>query len=137
LLTDDGHKAPLDYAKPLLKDAKVIPGSAIRLAQPQGKTLGVAEGVETALAATQLHGLPTWAVTGERLLRQFVPPPGVEKIVVFGDHDSSGVGQKAAHTLATRLKAEGLEAEVRIPDKVGDWNDVLLEGLCVHKTVTA
>ncbi len=41
------------------------------------------------------------------------------QIVVCGDHDTSGVGQKAATEAA-----QGVGARVALPGAVGDWNDV-------------
>jgi hypothetical protein len=130
LLTSDGRKVGLDCAKPFLPGARVIPGSAIRLAEPKERVLGIAEGVETALSATLIHGVPTWAATGEQMLRRFVPPQGLERVIIFGDNDSSGAGQKAAEVLARRLQSN-LKVEICIPERVGDWNDVLMEGLSV------
>jgi putative DNA primase/helicase len=58
-------------------------------------------------------------------LETFVPPDGVERLVVFGDNDASYTGQKSAFAAAFRLQQIGVEVEVRIPPTVGDWLDVL------------
>jgi putative DNA primase/helicase len=103
---------------------KMPAGSAVRLA-PAGPVLGVAEGIETALAAQLLFGFPVWACLSAGHLTTFDPPPGTQQIVVCGDNDADGIGQRAAYTLATRL-ATRLALAVLIPGQIGtDWNDVL------------
>jgi putative DNA primase/helicase len=99
-------------------------GSAVRLA-PAGDVLGIAEGIETALAASLKFGLPVWAAINAGSLAKWTPPPGVSEVVIFGDHDESFTGQAAAYTLANRLKARlRINARVMIPDTVGkDWAD--------------
>jgi len=101
-------------------------GAAIRLA-PVAATLGIAEGIETALAATSLFDLPVWAAVNATMLAKWQPPDGVTKVVVFGDNDAGFGGAAAAYALAHRLACKGkYEVEVRLPDQVGtDWADVL------------
>lgn len=123
-LDEAGHKA--DVPKPRkLAPAKVPAGGAVRLA-PSAETMGIAEGVETALAASILFGIPVWAALTAGSLVKWQPPPTVRHVIVLGDNDHSATGQAAAWGLAHRLITEGLAAEVRIPDTVStDWNDVL------------
>jgi putative DNA primase/helicase len=120
-LTPDGTKAPVE--KPRMFCAGKVPaGSAVRLATA-AKVMGVAEGIETALAATKLFEVPTWAALSDRGVETFEPPPAVERLVIFGDHDANGAGQRAAYSLASRLR---IKVEVKIPDIPDtDWNDVL------------
>ena len=83
-----------------------------------------AEGIETALSAFALFGVPTWAAVTAGGLERWTPPNGTERVVVFGDNDTSGTGQAAAWVLAKRLIVAGLETEVKIPEVAGtDWND--------------
>jgi len=97
----------------------------VRLAFPDD-VLGVAEGIETALAAAQLFGIPTWSALDAGGVERFEPPAEVERLIVFGDNDVNGAGQRAAYALAARLSGR-LKIEVKIPEKPGtDWNDVLL-----------
>lgn len=112
-----------------IEQRKMMPGtiargSAIRLAEAASE-LGIAEGIETALAASRLHTTPVWACLTEGLLQAWEPPPEVEKIIIFGDNDANFVGQAAAYALAKRLVRQGKSVEVRIPESVKDWNDVL------------
>jgi putative DNA primase/helicase len=99
-------------------------GAAIRLLEPTDE-LGIAEGIETALAAYELFHVPTWATISTAIMESFVPPVGVRSLVIFGDHDANFAGQKSAYTLAHRLHRD-LAVEVRIPPETGtDWLDVL------------
>lgn len=101
-------------------------GGAVRLA-PSAETMGVAEGVVTALSAQQLFDVPVWAALSDGGLVNWQPPSTARNIIVFGDNDASFAGQNAAYSLAYRLQREGLHVDVRVPDDVGDdWNDVLL-----------
>jgi putative DNA primase/helicase len=90
--------------------------------------LGIAEGIETAIAARELIGLPTWATISSTIMASFVPPAGVRRITIFADHDTNFAGQLAAFTLAHRLYRldPGLAVEVKIPPEPdSDWLDVL------------
>lgn len=122
-LTRDGHKAEVDVPRRMMPGT-VVPGSAVRLMSP-AEAIGVAEGIETALSAAEIFGLPCWAALNAQLLTRWEPPLGPRLIVIFGDNDASFAGQAAAYELARRLSGKGPEIEVRIPDQVGtDWNDV-------------
>ena len=120
-----GNKADVAVQKKLMAGT-FPPGSSIRLGKAELK-MGVAEGVENALAASILFGLPVWAAVTAGGLKRWVPPAGAREVFVFGDHDGNGVGQGAAEALAVRLRSQGLAATVRIPNEIGaDWNDLLL-----------
>jgi putative DNA primase/helicase len=124
-LTEAGAKAAVDTERKLF--SSMPKGSAVRLAAA-GAELGIAEGIETALAASVLFKLPTWAAICANGLANFVPPEGVERVFIFGDNDTNSVGQAAAYALASRLSAS-FRTEVHIPPDPGsDWNDVLCGG---------
>jgi putative DNA primase/helicase len=96
----------------------------IRLASP-ASILGIAEGIETALAAMKLFKVPTWSVLSTHGIETFEPPIGLRHLIVFADHDRNSAGQRAAETLAARLSGR-ITVEVQIPDEPDtDWNDVL------------
>lgn len=111
---------------------KLMPGSlpdsvAIRLGNFMDddipKILGVAEGIETALSVRQLFGVQCWSLINSVMMAKWNPPDGVEKVIIYGDNDKSFVGQAAAYKLANRI-SDKVAVEVKIPDQVGDWNDV-------------
>lgn len=124
-LTEGGTKAPVPEPRKLMPGT-LPKGSAVRLGPiaDDGK-LGVAEGVESAMAASIIHDVPVWACLTAGNLVDFEPPDRANKIIIFGDNDASFTGQEAAYRLAKRLVAKGLGAAVKIPDGVKDWADVL------------
>ena len=124
-LTVEGQKAALPSPKKIV--GSLPPGAATRL-MPASGCMGIAEGIETALAASMLFGLPVWAAISAIGLERWTPPPGTEHVTVFGDNDISHTGQAAAFALAKRMHNAGITAEVRIPDLPGtDWADPQLD----------
>jgi len=100
-------------------------GCAVRLVPLEGDTLGVAEGLETGLAAQVLHQVPTWAALNTALLARFEPPLEVRQLVVFADRDAPGL--EAAARLMERLQGR-VRLELRVPAAPAkDWADVLME----------
>lgn len=123
-LTEDGRKADVDAPRRLMPGS-IPDGAAVRLFDA-GLTLGIAEGIETALAAASLFGVPVWAAINSTMLAKWRPPVGVEEVVVFGDADEGFAGQAAAFTLARRLAPHVERVRVEIPEMIGtDWCDVL------------
>ena len=111
----------------------------MRLFEP-AEVMGVAEGVETALAASLLHrGMPVWATLTTVNLMKFEPPPVCRKLIIFGDKDEKNAGQVAAYSLAQRLmmRKNPIECEPRVCrsgvashpwlTNKRDWADVLWE----------
>lgn len=97
---------------------------AIRLGAPKDGVLGVAEGLETAIAVTEQFGWPCWSTVNEGYLAKFIPPDDVTRVLIFGDADKSYVGQAAAYHLAKRMVHKGLSVGVHIPSELGlDWAD--------------
>lgn len=94
---------------------------AVRLGGP-ARRLGLAEGIETALSASALFGLPCWATLGTERFRLVALPEEVEELVLFLDNDAGGRRAKAL----AREAFGGLRIEARYPGRGGaDWNDVL------------
>lgn len=123
--TQNARKADVPVPRKFTPPITKISGAAARLF-PCAEHIGVAEGIETAIAAYELFDLPVWAALNATLLEEFQPPPGVRHVTVFGDNDRNHVGQIAANRLAHRLEQEGRLVEVRIPGTEGwDFLDVL------------
>jgi phage/plasmid primase-like uncharacterized protein len=118
-LTSEGHKA---NALPVRQTYGPMGGLAVQLAAC-GQTLGIAEGVETALSASLLHNVPVWAVCGRRV--GDVPIPfSARNLILFADHDPPGM-EAASKALAT-YRSMGLRVAIKAPQLPGqDWNDVL------------
>jgi hypothetical protein len=132
-ISDIGHKAPVPCPKKLSRSSGLLSGASIKLFEPttiNGKlTLGVAEGIETALACYLASGIPTWSCVSASGIKSFQWPDGLQSLVIFGDNDASGVGQSATRDLAGRAAAAGLECRVLIPETVGtDWLDAYVGG---------
>lgn len=85
--------------------------------------LGLAEGIETALSAIALFGVPCWATLGTERFRHVTLPAEVDELMLFLDNDEGG---RRAEALA-RDNFEHLRViEPLYPSTPGDdWNDVL------------
>jgi putative DNA primase/helicase len=121
-ITTDGRKAPVEPVKAMLGPCA---SAAVWLA-PAGPVLAVTEGIETALAVSQIAGVPTWAaLSASGMTGLELPPlPLAAELIVCADFDAAGL--KAAETLAARAYGEGRQVRVAIPGHAGDdWNDVL------------
>ena len=98
---------------------------AMRLAFPRGGRLGLAEGIETALSAMQLFGIPCWATLGNERFGLVTIPESVRALHLFVDNDAGGVlaDERARKTYA----CEGRRIATRCPGRPGaDWNDELV-----------
>jgi len=92
-----------------------IAGRAARFAwepDPQGRW-ALAEGVETALAAAMLLGIPTWASLGTSNMPRIAPPTWARHVTVVADHDEAGL--RAAREAACRLRERELEVRIVTP----------------------
>lgn len=127
LRPDGGAKAEM-AAPRLITPGSIAEGAAVRLSEFSGGTLGIAEGIETALSASRLFDVPVWAALNATLMQKWTPPEGCDEVVIFADNDANHTGQAAAHTLARRLAMKGLATTVQVPPSEGDdWNDVLMK----------
>lgn len=122
-LTADGRKANVPSPKKLTGAAGPLAGAAIALHEPAHGVLGIAEGIETALAAWCASGVPTVAAYCAGNLAAWRWPRSLRRLVIFADADEAG--RDAAGKLLTRAQAGGLRAEVLAPASDGsDWCDV-------------
>lgn len=122
-----GEKAKINSPRKLMPTAGRVTGAAIRLFSASSH-IGIAEGIETAIAAKQLFNIPVWSVISATGVTTFEPPESVNEVTVYGDNDCNFTGQSAAYHFANRLSLKGIKTHVRIPDVPGqDWADVLME----------
>ena len=117
-------KADIETPRAMMP-GELADGSAVRLYAAHGDRLGIAEGIETAIAAAKRFNVPVWAALNTTMLEKWTPPHGVAEVMVFGDNDPKFGGQSAAYALAHRLATRHrISVEVRIPQTVGkDWAD--------------
>jgi len=121
-------KADIESPKKTTPTVGSLVGCAIRLFPVKNEELGLAEGLENALACNQMFDIPVWSCVSSAILQGFIPPEGVRKIVIYGDSDPGYAGQVAAYTLAKRLYRDGLLVDVAIPSNIGqDWVDILAD----------
>jgi putative DNA primase/helicase len=112
-----GRKAAIESPRLLLAGHRKT-GGVIRLWPDEEVTcrLGVAEGIETALAAA--HGFtPIWAAIDAGNLGALPLLPAIESLTIFADHDD--VGLRAAVRLASRWAEAGREVLVVTPEREG------------------
>ena len=131
-LTPEGHKAPVPDPKKMMSQHSELRGAAIKLF-PAEETLGLAEGIETALAAHAISRMPVWSCISAVLMELVEIPDSVKHVVIWADLDVSNRGIEAAERLANRLEAEGKTVEICLPqgpiptgEKGIDWLDVML-----------
>jgi putative DNA primase/helicase len=125
---------PRKERKKTMPAIRTINGGAVRLFTICAGKMGIAEGIENALAARELFRIDTWAALSESNLQLFRPPADIHTVHIFADNDLNFVGQRAAYILAQKLheihnpKDEiKLAIEVHIPPVADtDWLDVLV-----------
>lgn len=118
-----GQKLVDQEPRKLLSPLTGREGCAVRL-MPATDVLGIAEGIETALSAAMLDGVPLWAALNTALLAKFEPPAGVTLLRIFADRDEAGL--IAAGRLMERLQGR-VRFELRVPPPPHkDFNDLLM-----------
>ncbi len=123
-LTADGCKADLlPSPKKLTGAAGPLAGACVPLHRPARGCIGIAEGIETALAAWCASAVPTVASYCAGNLAAWHWPAAASSIAIFADNDPAG--RDAADKLRARVLAARLRCEVLTPtDEGADWCDV-------------
>lgn len=125
-LAADGRKADVPTVKKLTATAGPLAGACIPLHKPQRGLVGIAEGIETALAAWCGSSVPTVAAYSAGNLAAWQWPASVQRLVIFADNDRAG--REGAHTLHARALSAGIGCEVLTPsDEGADWCDVWVQ----------
>ena len=135
----DPQKSAKADVSPARKTLGAVGGGAVRLAEPRDGLIGLAEGIETALAViAACPDLPTWSTLSSIGMESIMLPPDIGRVVLLVDHDDAG--RRAAEAAAAKLATEGRRVFLALPPREGDdFNDLLLrEGpAAVQATVAA
>ena len=121
---DDARRAR-DLSDPRMMLGR--PDRAAVMLAPATFVLGLAEGIETALSAMILFGIPVWATLGSDRLHQVAIPDYVRRVVLFPDNDIAGEIGAASAIEAYAMPERIIETEYP-PMGFKDWNDVLRLG---------
>lgn len=123
-LTADGRKADVPVVKKTERGVG-INGFAVPMMPVAGDTLGVAEGIESALAAAMLRRIPVWPCLNGPAMAAFDVPDHLlhqlQRVVIFADHDQRkatraqgargpiyrSAGSHYAEQLAQRIRTRG------------------------------
>ena len=89
-------------------------GGCVRLLDGEPSWLGIAEGIETALAT---GSAPIWACLSASIMARFPVLDGVSSLTVFADHDQAGIA--AANAVAERWHDAGREVTLAMPSDPG------------------
>ena len=119
---------PLRPAVPPFANPKRALGSlasgAVRLFEPVDGRLGLAEGIESALAAKALTQIPCWASLGNERFGLVSIPESVRELHLFIDHDAGGdLAEERARSAYACENRTIVTRRARGHGK--DWNDAL------------
>ena len=99
------------------------PWGVVRLYEPETRGIGIAEGIETALAVAQRIGWgPLWATCTAGGFAK-VPPLILRTLNIFIDRDDDGVSRREAERCGERWVAADLEVYIHAPPEGTDWAD--------------
>lgn len=134
LEAEGGRVGKLRGVNAKLAFGEIRAGAAIRLGQAE-EIMGVAEGPETALAASLLSGVPVWSAVAAGILEKFQPPEPCRELWIFADRDKprtgkawrpEGQGVHSARVLAERMRERELAARIFEPrPPAEDFADVI------------
>ncbi|KMV68207.1 DNA primase [bacteria symbiont BFo2 of Frankliniella occidentalis] len=138
---DGGQKAKFEANRKLKKlqeDSYLEHARSVAIRMfPVSTTLGISEGIETALSCKQLYGCNTWATMNTNFMKKFKAPKGVEHLIIFADSDSHGAGLAAAFECGNKnilSNNDVKKVSVRWPER-GDFNDMLIDGSKVYQQI--
>lgn len=125
LRLDGGGKAAVANPK---KSLGRVRGGSIRLGKP-ARRMGLAEGIESALSATQLQGIPCWSAVARGNFANAALPPLCRELVLFADNDAKDQdqAQRIMEIAAAAHRRRGLAVEIHWPPRGTDFNDLLFE----------
>lgn len=103
------------------------PGQGAVLLAPATDVLGLAEGVESALSAMILLGIPVWATLGSERFPHVAVPETVTRLILLPDADRAGRIGAAKASEVHALPGRTIET-IWPPAGFNDWNDVLRTG---------
>ena len=121
---ETGWKADISDPKRLLGR----PGLGTVRLTAANDVLGLAEGIETAMSATERLGFPVWAVVGNERFGMVSIPDSVTRLVILPDDDKGG---HRAWQLAANRSRVGKTIELMLPDATNarrgeDWNAIAM-----------
>lgn len=103
------------------------PGQGAVILAPANDTLGLAEGIETALSAMILLDIPVWAALGNARLAHIAIPEIVTRLILLPDNDRGGRISVAKAMEAHAMPGRTIDT-VWPPQGFNDWNDALRAG---------
>ena len=121
LSTEASGKAAFEKPKRALG---ALGEAAVRLFDPASEKLGLAEGIESAMSAYALTGIPVWATLGNERFGLVSVPDSVTELHLFVDHDAGG--ELAGSRGLAAYARDGRTIHIRKPSsRDTDWNDEL------------
>jgi putative DNA primase/helicase len=126
-----GQKAPVANPKKIIGAPK---GGTIRLCLAGGE-IGLAEGIETAIAARAIFGVPVWSFLSASLAPFVELPENIKRVHIFADNDEAG--RDAADRLISKFEQKGKTVgDRKLPTALNtDFYD-LYEELLQHDSTT-
>ncbi|MBB6122917.1 DUF7146 domain-containing protein [Sphingobium subterraneum] len=103
------------------------PGQGAVVLAPATDTLGLAEGIETALSAILLLDIPVWATLGNERLAHIAIPDTVTRLILLPDNDRGGRMGAAKAAEAYAMPGRTIET-LWPPQGFNDWNNVMRSG---------
>lgn len=124
LRPDGNGKANVEPQKMMLGPCR---GAAVRLSETGTLVLAIAEGIETALSVAQANpALTVWAALSTSGMKALALPAETRDVLIYADNDDSRAGLRAAYAASDRFVREGRRVWVALPERPGDFNDLLL-----------